>query len=85
MPEAHVRRLTRVGLVLEVLLPPAGAPLDFLQIVESIPNREGTVTRTWSFSGGRLDEPTWLDIQNWLVMRTSQLLESLGGAQLTLG
>lgn len=80
MPQRDVKRLTRVALVLEVLVPPAGADLTFVQVVESIPGREGTITRTWDLPEKRLTDASWLDMQAWLIGSINTCLEVLGGS-----
>lgn len=52
-PQTRVRKVTRVGLVVELLLD-VERPGRFVQLVISIPGREGTLTRTW------ITEPTGL-------------------------
>lgn len=80
MPQQYVKKLTRVALVIEVLVPPGGSELSWVQVVESIPGREGTITRTWDLPERRLTDDVWLDMHTWLTGSVNQCLDVLGGS-----
>jgi hypothetical protein len=76
-----VRKLTRVALVQELCVPPAGQPLTFVQLVTSIPGREGTMQRTWALPDGRLAAPVADDVFATMWQQFLTACELLGGAQ----
>lgn len=78
------RKLTRVVCVVELLAPPSGQPLDFVQVVVSIPGREGTFTRTWTLPDHKLTEPVWRDVVTMVERELLVPLEVLGGSQIVL-
>lgn len=78
------KKLTRVCLVIEVLVPPAGHPLDFVQLLASIPGRDGPMTRTWQVPGHTVTPDLFADLATWLDTTLIQAVELLGGVQGTI-
>ena len=59
-------------------------PTTFVQLVLSVPGREGTKTHTWIPVNSRMDAATAADILNTLSMAMLEAIETVGGIQLEL-
>lgn len=72
---------SRCSLVLEVLFDRASPP-KWVQLVTSIPGREGTTSRTWGLSPAGLDAATAADLTVWLSQTVQDMATlSTGGVQ----
>ncbi len=71
-------------LVVEIAVRPASGDID---VVLSIPGREGTVTRTWRGrgSGQRVTVPQLQDLSSWVSLSVENWLLGSTGAQEVLG
>lgn len=78
--QSRPQRLGRVCLCVELEVPLSG-PLSTIALVNSLPGRPGTFTRTWDLPSSGLTEAVWKDIQSVLLESVHSALVLLGGAQ----
>ena len=71
----------RAALVLEVVMD-RSAPPRWLQVVTSMPGRDGAVTKTWGLLDGAMDTSVAQDLHTWIGQAILDLaLVSTGGVQ----
>lgn len=78
-PRSSVRKLTRVALCMEVLTD-IERPGRFIQLVTSVPSRQGTHTRTWTLNGnGSMDAAAFTDLVAYIDQIVVEALSFAGG------
>lgn len=78
-PTRHIHTL----LALEVGIEARERPREVV-VIESIPGREGTLTRSWRLTEGRLDGPQVDDLAGWLLSAVTTAIATRIGVQETL-
>lgn len=59
-------------------------PVEWVRLTCSLPGRGGTLSKVWMTEAARLPDPAWQDLSATVLSWLSQLLETLGGSQMSL-